>query len=54
MDWIYSQSDKLWGEVLDCLTKTYDYEHIEKIYISGDKALWIKIELSGFQNQNTY
>ena len=39
---MYSNSDELWVEVLDYLTKAYDYEYIDKIYISGDAALWIK------------
>ncbi len=39
---IYANSDELWVEVLDYIDKTYDMDSIEKIYLSGDGAAWIK------------
>lgn len=39
---MYSNSDKLWIEVLDYINEAYDYEYIKKIYLSGDAALWIR------------
>jgi hypothetical protein len=39
---IYSKSDDLWLEVLNYIYEAYDYEYIEKIYLSGDAALWIR------------
>jgi hypothetical protein len=39
---IYANSDELWVEVLDYLDKAYDMDTIEKIYLSGDGAPWIK------------
>ncbi len=35
-------SEDLWLEVADYLEEAYDLEKIEKIYISGDGARWIK------------
>lgn len=35
-------SEDLWLEVLDYLYDTYDMEKIEKIFIQGDGAKWIK------------
>jgi hypothetical protein len=39
---VYANSDKLWVEVLDYIDKAYDMDAIEKIYLSGDGASWIK------------
>jgi hypothetical protein len=39
---VYANSDELWVEVLDYIDKTYDMDSIEKIYLSGDGAPWIK------------
>lgn len=39
---IYYDSEKLWHEVLDYIDGVYDYDSIERIYISGDGASWIK------------
>ncbi|MDR1832362.1 MAG: ISLre2 family transposase, partial [Fusobacteriaceae bacterium] len=35
-------SHKIWERVAEYIEKTYDYEKIEKIYINGDGAAWIK------------
>lgn len=37
--------DDLWEEVLTYIDSNYDLEYIEKIYISGDGASWIKTGL---------
>jgi len=37
---VYRNSNKFWTEVLDYIYEAYDYESIEKIYLSGDAALW--------------
>ena len=34
--------EKLWGEVWDYIESSYDTEVLEKIYINGDGAAWIK------------
>lgn len=39
---MYSKSDDLWEEVSDYINEAYDYEKIEKVYISGDGAKYIK------------
>lgn len=39
---IYADSDELWLEVADYIYKTYDQDAIEKIYLAGDGAKWIK------------
>lgn len=42
---IYDGKDsisKLWTEVLDYLNEAYDMETIERIYINGDGAAWIR------------
>lgn len=39
---VYINSDELWVEVLDYIDKAYDIDTIEKIYLSGDGAPWIK------------
>ncbi len=39
---VYANSDMLWVEVLDYIDKAYDMDTIEKIYLSGDGAPWIK------------
>ena len=39
---IYTNSDELWLEVADYIDETYDANSIEKIYLSGDGASWIK------------
>lgn len=39
---IYTKSDELWVEVADYIDKAYITEGIEKIYLSGDGASWIK------------
>ncbi|WP_169733583.1 ISLre2 family transposase [Clostridiisalibacter paucivorans] len=39
---VYSHSADLWIEVANYLEEAYDMEKIEKIYLSGDGAKWIK------------
>jgi len=39
---VYTNSDELWVEVLDYIDQAYDMDSIEKIYLSGDGAPWIK------------
>ena len=39
---VYTNSDELWLEVLDYIDQAYDMDSIEKIYLSGDGAPWIK------------
>lgn len=39
---MYKESEELWNEVADYIEQTYDYGQIEKIYLSGDGASWIK------------
>jgi hypothetical protein len=39
---VYSNSDELWTEVSDYIYEAYDLDRVEKIYLSGDGASWIK------------
>ena len=39
---IYNNSDELWIEVADYIDQAYEVDSIEKIYLSGDGATWIK------------
>jgi hypothetical protein len=39
---MYSNSDELWVEVVDYLDEAYDMDKVEKIYLSGDGARWIR------------
>lgn len=39
---IYPKSEELWHEVLDYIDEVYDYDSIDRIYVSGDGASWIK------------
>lgn len=39
---VYTNSDELWLEVADYIDKAYEINSIEKIYLSGDGAAWIK------------
>ena len=39
---IYANSEELWLEVVDYIYNKYDIESIDKIFISGDGARWIK------------
>lgn len=43
---VYNNSDELWVEVSDYIDQAYDVDSIEKIYLSGDGAPWIKNGLS--------
>lgn len=47
---VYSNSDELWLEVADYVYEAYEAETIEKIYLSGDGANWIKNGLGWFKN----
>ena len=38
----HNEIEKFWTKVNDFIEKTYETEKIEKIYISGDGASWIK------------
>ena len=39
---VYANSDELWVEVADYIDQAYEADSIEKIYLSGDGAPWIK------------
>lgn len=39
---VKKSGEDLWLEVLDYIDKTYDTEYLEKIFIQGDGANWIK------------
>lgn len=39
---MYRETEDLWNEVADYIYRVYDYEKIEKVYLSGDGAGWIK------------
>jgi len=39
---VYSDSEKLWSEVSEYIDNNYEEDTLEKIYISGDGASWIK------------
>lgn len=47
---VYSNSDELWLEVADYVHKAYESEALEKIYLSGDGANWIRNGLGWFKN----
>ena len=39
---VYNNSEKLWLEVMDYIEKNYQVDKIEKIFLLGDGAPWIK------------
>ena len=39
---VTSNNEKLWEEVMEYIDAVYDEEYIEKIYIMGDGASWIR------------
>jgi uncharacterized protein (DUF2147 family) len=39
---VYNNTEKLWLEVADYIDEAYDEDTLEKIYLSGDGAPWIK------------
>lgn len=39
---VYKKSEDIWLEVLEYIDTVYDEEYLEKIYIMGDGAPWIK------------
>jgi len=43
---VSKSNDELWLEVLDYIDSRYDYDSLEKIYIQGDGANWIKAGVS--------
>lgn len=47
---VYSSSEDLWLEVADYIDEAYDMENIEKIYLSGDGASWIKQGIGWIKN----
>ena len=40
---VYKKSEDIWGEVLEYIDAVYDEEYLERIYIMGDGASWIKL-----------
>ncbi|PKM53668.1 MAG: hypothetical protein CVV00_11365 [Firmicutes bacterium HGW-Firmicutes-5] len=46
---VYIKSNEIWDEVLEYIDSVYDETYIEKIYIMGDGAAWIKagVEILG-------
>lgn len=50
---VYKSSEDLWLEVADYIEEAYDTENIEKIYLSGDGASWIKQGISWI-NKSAY
>ena len=50
---VYLSSENLWLEVADYIDEAYDTENIEKIYLSGDGASWIKQGI-GWINKSEY
>ncbi len=50
---MYKESEELWNEVADYIDQAYDYDKIEKIYLSGDGAGWIKTGV-GLINRSTF
>ncbi|NLC11473.1 MAG: hypothetical protein GX767_04380 [Firmicutes bacterium] len=51
---VYSNSDELWLGLADYLYQAYDVDSIEKVYLSGDSAAWIKNGLSFIKKVNMY
>lgn len=39
-------ADEIWTEVLDYLDMTYDLEHVDRIFLAGDGASWIRSGLN--------
>ena len=50
---VYSSSEDLWLEVADYIDEAYDSDKIDKIYLSGDGANWIKQGV-GWINKSEY
>jgi len=50
---MYKESEELWNEVADYIDQAYDYDSIERIYLSGDGASWIKVG-AGIINKSTF
>lgn len=50
---VYSSSEDIWLEVADYIDQAYDMDKIEKIYLSGDGASWIKQGI-GWINKSEY
>ena len=40
--WVYSNNEELWLEVAQYIDDYYDTDYIEKIYLAGDGAPWIR------------
>ena len=47
---IYQETEELWLEVAQYIDDTYDVENIEKIYLAGDGAVWIRQGLGWIVN----
>ena len=47
---IYQETEELWLEVAQYIDDTYDIENIEKIYLAGDGAAWIRQGLGWIVN----
>ncbi len=47
---IYQETEELWLEVAQYIDDTYDIENVEKIYLAGDGAPWIKQGLGWIVN----
>lgn len=49
---IYKNSESIWEEVLEYIDTVYDETYLEKIYIMGDGAAWIKagVEVLGIKS----
>lgn len=50
---MYKESEELWNEVANYIDEAYDYDSIEKIYLSGDGASWIKAG-AGIVNKSVF
>lgn len=44
------ENERLWEEVRDYICATYDTEELEKVYIAGDGAAWIKAGCEVLEN----
>lgn len=47
---IYQETEELWLEIAQYIDDTYDIENIEKIYLAGDGAPWIRQGLGWIVN----
>jgi len=47
---MYPKSEDLWLEVADYLEQAYEMKDVERVYLSGDGATWIKSGVQWIQN----